>query len=469
MSNAQSKAGNEGLLSRLESFFMGRVYPAIVCLLVLVGHVFGIELWLSIPNVLLLALALYVSRSVRPFIVFACTFIFSVSVQNGPGTPSYSDYYFTGYRLPIVIILFVIIFGSMAFFAVKNKIFRGISLTRTPLLLPLLVLSAAFLLNGAFSASWDVADLLMGVGEALIYTVLFLFFYFGIRGERREELIDYFIYVSALIAIMLILQCGALLVTSDGIIKDGSIVKEEVLLGWGIWNTVGVCLAVLIPVLFLGYMQKKNGWLYILLALATLATAALTQSRNAILFGGIVFVICLVISLAVGKRRLESVVLLGGLLVLAGLGDAILGGRLSGLLADVLSRGFADNGRFELWREGTSAFLSAPIFGSGFFTTVSDSAEFFPWMAHQTFVQLLASMGIFGLLAYLYYRVMTVVPLIRRPRLDTVMLALSVGVLLAESLLDNFIFYFIPVIYYSIALAIIHRDSWEDTSAPVLH
>jgi len=90
-------------------------------------------------------------------------------------------------------------------------------------------------------------------------------------------------------------------------------------------------------------------------------------------------------------------------------------------------------------------------------------------MAHQTFVQLLASMGIFGLLAYLYYRVMTVVPLIRRPRLDTVMLALSVGVLLAESLLDNFIFYFIPVIYYSIALAIIHRDSWEDTSALVLH
>ncbi len=468
MSEAQNKIKGEGICARLEAFFMGRAYPIIVCLLVLVGHISGLELWLSIPNVLLLAVALSVCRSVRPFIVFACTFVYSVSVQHGPGTPSYSDYYFTGYRLPIVIVLFAIIFGYMAYYAFKNRIFSGISLTKTPLLLPLLLLSLAFLLNGAFSNSWDVADLLMGIAEALIYTVLFLFFYFGIRVEKRDELIDYFIYVTAIISLMLIMQCGALFITSDGIIKDGSIVKEEVLLGWGIWNTVGVCLAMLIPVLFLGFMRKKNGWAYLLLATLTLASAALTQSRNAILFGGIAFVICLGISLFVGERRLEALTYLGALMVLVGLGDAVLGGRLSGLIGDVLSRGFSDNGRFELWSEGISAFLSAPMFGNGFFTTVSDSANFFPWMVHQTFIQLLSAMGVFGLLSYLYYRIMSALPIIRRPRLDIVMIALSIGVLLAESLLDNFIFYFIPIIYYSISLAIIHRDSWEDMVAPVL-
>ena len=126
-----------------------------------------------------------------------------------------------------------------------------------------------------------------------------------------------------------------------------------------------------------------------------------------------------------------------------------------------MSRGFSDNGRFELWAQGIEGFLFAPIFGQGFFTSVSDSADFLPTMVHQTFIQILSAMGIFGLLAYLYYRVSSVLPLFKRPSIEGTMLALSVGVLLGESLLDNFIFYFIPIILYSLLMAVIHRDTWE--------
>ena len=448
-------------INRLDGFFEGKIYPLLVCLLVLVGHITSLELWLSIPNVVLVAVALVRAKSIRPFIPFACTLIFSVSVKYGPGTPSYSDYYFTGYRLPIVIILFLIIFGAMGYYAVKNRIFRDINLLKTPLLLPLIILSVAFLLNGAFSPTWDVSDLLLGCCEALIYTVLFLFFYFAIREEKKEELIDYVIYVSGTIALLLILECAALFITTDGIFEGGSIVKEKVLLGWGLWNTIGVCLTVLIPVLFLGYLRSRYGGLYLMLATLTLLCAALTQSRNAIIFGSVVYVICLGISLFYGKRRLWTLTFVGLLLVVAGLADTFLGGKITALLGDVLSRGFSDNGRFDLWGQGIDNFLSYPIFGKGFFTTVSDSANFLPTMVHQTFIQFLSAMGIFGLLAYLYYRVSSAIPLFRKPSLEKTMLALSIGVLLAESLLDNFIFYFIPIIYYSLILAIIHRDSWE--------
>lgn len=448
-------------LTHLDAFFEGKVYPLLVCLLVLVGHVSSLELWLSIPNVLLVALALVRGKSIRPFIPFALTLIYSVSVEHGPGTPGYSDYYFTSYRLPIVIAIFAIIFGAMAVFAIKNRIFRDISLLKTPLLLPLLVLSVAFISNGAFSGKWDLSDLLMGLCEALIYTVLYLFFYFAIRGENKERLIDYIVYVGGVVAVLLILELGARFVTSDGILQGGSIVKEQVLLGWGIWNTVGVSLAVLIPLLFLGYLRSRYGLCYLGLASLTLLSAALTQSRNAILFGGIVYVICLGISLFCGKRRLHSVIFLGVILVAFGLADAFLGGKIASLIGDVLSRGFSDNGRFELWAEGIEGFLSAPIFGRGFFTSVSDSANFLPTMVHQTFVQILSAMGIFGLLAYLYYRVASLLPLFKKPSLDMTMLALSVGVLLAESLLDNFIFYFIPIILYSLLMSVIHRDTWE--------
>lgn len=460
MCNTQAVAEKNGWLDCLDRFFEGRIYPLLVCLLVLVGHITSLELWLSIPSVLLVAVALVRARSIRPFLPFALTLIYSVSVEHGPGTPNYSDYYFTCYRLPIVIILFAIIFGAMAVFAIKNRIFRDINLLKTPLLLPLLVLSAAFLLNGAFSGNWDFSDLLLGLCEALIYTVLYLFFYFAIRGENREKLIDYIVYISGVVAVLLILECGALFI-GGGILEGGSIVKEKVVLGWGIWNTIGVCLTVLIPLLFLGYLRSRYGLVYLGLATLTLLCAALTQSRNAILFGAIAYVICLSISLFYGKRRLHSVIFLGGILVVCGLADTFLGGKIAELLGDVLSRGFSDNGRFELWAQGIEGFLSAPVFGQGFFTSVSDSANFLPTMVHQTFIQILSAMGIFGLLAYLYYRVSSVLPLFKRPSIEGTMLALSVGVLLGESLLDNFIFYFIPIILYSLLMAVIHRDTWE--------
>lgn len=461
MCKTQAPAEKKRWLNNLDGFFEGKIYPLLVCLLVLAGHITSLELWLSIPNVLLVAVALVRGRSIRPFLPFALTLIYSVSTEHGPGTPNYSDYYFTGYRLPIVIILFAIIFGAMAIFAMKNRIFRDINLLKTPLLLPLLILSAAFLLNGAFSGNWDFSDLLMGLCEALIYTVLYLFFYFAIRGENREKLIDYIVYIGGVVAVLLILECGALFITSDGIFEGGSIIKEKVLLGWGIWNTIGVCLTVLIPLLFLGYLRSRHGLVYLGLATLTLLSAALTQSRNAILFGTIVYMICLGISLFYGKRRLHSVTFLGAILVVCGLADTFLGGKIAELLGDVLSRGFSDNGRFELWTKGIKGFLSAPIFGQGFFTSVSDSANFLPTMVHQTFIQILSAMGIFGLLAYLYYRVSSVLPLFKKPSMENTMLALSVGVLLAESLLDNFIFYFIPIILYSLLMAVIHREELE--------
>ena len=65
-------------------------------------------------------------------------------------------------------------------------------------------------------------------------------------------------------------------------------------------------------------------------------------------------------------------------------------------------------------------------------------------------------MGLFGILSYGYYRVMTVIKALRRPTLVKTMLSAAMLVILVGSLLDNFIFYMQQMIYPSIALALVY-------------
>ena len=141
--------------------------------------------------------------------------------------------------------------------------------------------------------------------------------------------------------------------------------------------------------------------------------------------------------------------------MLAGvLGFALLYDRVMPLL----SAFFSDNGRFELWQSGIESFLSSPVFGMGFYgikftEETFVTAEFLPTMAHNTVVQLLGCMGLFGFLCYLFYRIATVIPFVKRPSVEKSFIGMSVLVLLLESLLDNFIFYFLPTLQYTVALA----------------
>ncbi len=441
---------------RLRDFFMSAYYPVVTGLLVLAEHLFGLEIWLGSVNVLLASLSLLVCTSTRPLITFVASFVFQVSVKNSPAIPSVSDYLFTSPRLPVIIILALVFVGAIVYFAVKNKIFRGTNL-KTPLLLPLLVLSLGFVMNGAFSGAWRVSSLVFGICEAACFLVLFMLLYLGLRDEDSEELISYFVFSSAVVASVLILEVAACYAT----VYDGT--KESVLFGWGIWNTAGVSLAVLIPVCFLGFYRKTKekgwlsllcGWLYFALGLVTFAATALTQSRNALLVGALAVFASFITFSFIGRFRLafRIVTSLGALLA------AVLSVLLWDKLSPALTAFFYDNGRYELWGMGIDNFLSAPVFGVGFFGAdfgTFFTAEFLPTMAHNTAVQLLSGMGVFGLICYAVYRAATVIPFVKHPTVAKSFIGMSVLVLLAESMLDNFIFYFLPTLHYTAALAVV--------------
>lgn len=455
----------------IKAFCNGNIYPAIFCAIVLIGSVSGFEYYLNLLLTPLILIALLFSDSVKPLIaVFSC-YAYQVSLENSfvkitdQGIHA-SDFYFTSWRLPVSIIIVLLLLFGVVFFIVKNRIYKRISFKDTPLLVPILAFCVALLLNGTFSDSWSPRGLLLGAVHALVFSFVFLLFYHGFReGESSEELMRYIAYVSMLVAFVILGELCDLYLTSDEIFRDGEIVKDRVYLGWGIWNLVGVAISMLIPAIFYGAMNNKYPYLYFFVATLALFGAVLTLSRNALIFASLSYAACALIGCFKGKNQRGFRIITGAGIVIVLLGFAVLFDKIKTLLSDFFERGFDNNGRFDLWRQGIDNFLSAPIFGSGFYGYGDYALAHgpLPKMAHNTLIELLSATGAVGFLSYLYYRVKSFIPVFRRPTLVKTMAALSILVILLSSLLDNFVFNVYPMFYYSILLALIHRAGGEQT------
>ena len=456
----------------IRAFYMSRWYPIVVCASVLIGSLTGLEMYFNFITTALFVGLFFFCDSTRPMVVSLCTYIFQLSVWNSPSLINNSDYLYTGWRIWALVISVASIFIGAGYFFIKNKLYKKFSFKKDILLLPIAILCPAFLLNGAFSAEWTAMGLLFGLAQCAVYGFIFFLFYYGMGKEDTVPVIvSYISYTSALMAGVIIIQLAHLFLTSDNIFINGSINKEGVVLGWGIWNLVGACLAMLIPVLFYGVMTSRRSWIYFTVATLTWLASVLTMSRNALIFASLAYAVCLVIACFKGKyRRAYRIVLAVGLLGVAVM-IVVLWSKIQALLGDYFARGFDSNGRYELWGIALQHFADCPVFGRGFmgFEAVHklEGGDFahmgpMPTMAHNTPLELLSATGIIGTLAYGFYRFVSLVPVFRRPTLEKTMLALSLGVTLFGSLLDNFTFNIYPMYFAMATLAVIHRTTRED-------
>ncbi len=465
----------------LQSFFMGKWYPIVCALLTLCGHTFGLEVYLCFFHMLLITLSVIVCDSVRPIIIALCSFTYQVSMQNTPGGPVESDTYTSGINLYIIALISAMIVADLVYIIIKFKVFSGLSFSKTPLLLSMCILGAAFLLNGIFSPYWKFSDLLYGALQAFLFPFVFLLFYKGLKNEKNmQELGLYVSYVAAVMGVILALEMAYLYCFGGGYFPtvfdaDGSIIKDRIHLGWATWNPAGACMSILIPAIFYGVMKGRYPALYFGAAMLTYAAALLTLSRNAIIFATLAFFGSVLIACFFAEKNRRTVfracVFLG--ILGAAFFAIVFFDEIKVLAKDVFDRGFSDNGRFSVWAVAINNFKSAPIFGTGFYhftaPILHNLSPAIPLMAHQTFLQLLSSMGVVGLAAYLYYRFDTLEMFVKKPTLLKTMLGLSALTLLLGSLLDNFIFIIFPTFFYGVALAvsaiIFERQNEEERSA----
>lgn len=443
--------------NKTSDFLSGNIYPALVALFVLTGHVTALEFYFNIPIIISVCISLFICPNMKPFLIALTTFLYQIPFKHTPADFNYpsvpdSTYYARPFILAGIITLGVLVLISVLYRFIRYSL-PNIN-RKTPMILPCTLISLAFILNGLFSNGYTVANLFYALAQVTVYFFLFYLIYFGIKDIKRDELISYISYIALLNAAVIIGELAFVYLTYENLIVDGVLIKEAINLGWAVSNPIGFLLTSFIPMIFLGAIRGKRPLLWLLATLATYFGALATLSRNAMLFSTLTLLVCLIYGCfrSENKRLFRiTVIACGAVAIILAI---VFSSKITALLGKLFEMGLNDNGRFELWERAVKYFLAYPIFGVGFFgfgdIGTSTYIAILPTMPHNTILILLSQMGIFGLVAFVYYRVKLLLPLAKGRTHEKNFLLISFLVIIATGMLDNFVFYIYTMFYYVI-------------------
>jgi len=440
----------------------GHAYMLTVGALILFGHLFHLEFWFNIVHILLLSAALCLSDSVKPLATSNLIFIFQVTLKHSPSAPYFSTYYFEGARLWIVAALVVLLAAALIAYLARTKFLSHVRFGKTPMLVPLLVFSATLLTNGLFFKNYTVSNLTFAAVQVAVYLLDFLVLWDGLRRMEPDELMTFAVDLSIMVSWILCIELANVYLVS---VTAGLLDKREIMFGWGISNSCACCLSIQLPLLFYGIFSGKRRLLSSITGLLSCFALVCTLSRSAIAFSAAVLFLCFLYACLFGKQRkaFRRVALCAVLLLIVLFASlCLVFPEKAETVIDYFRRtGFGDGGRISIWREALSNFKEGPIFGVGFYgrrilnsDTLGDVyTDFYPEFAHNTLIEMLTSVGILGLAAYLFMRVRTLSVFIKRPSAEKVFLGFSILIFLLESQLDIFTFSIYPAFFYNFALA----------------
>ena len=215
-------------------------------------------------------------------------------------------------------------------------------------------------------------------------------------------------------------------------------------------------------------MKERCAPLYLITALLLYACTLVTLSRNSILVGAVIFLICFITAMLVGERRKRARVAFLILMLAALIGFVLFRDVLYRAFESMIQKGFDDSNRFEIYKESYEIFRAHPSFGVGFFGLHFGTGEVLPFglvpeFSHNTVFQLLSATGLVGFIGYSIYRLSTMWHILRRVTVEKWMLGVAYMTLATQSLLDNYVFQIYTVFYAMAALAIVMLLSGDRT------
>lgn len=441
-----------------KNIFGGWLYPLVISALVLFGSFSGLEIYTALIEIAIVSVALLVSNTIKPFLFLLLTFVYQMPKEHLYP----SDYYTSGYNLYLIGGGAALLVVSLIVFVIKNDIFLRARLTKIPLFFPLCIMTLGLILNGINQPDYTIKNFIWAALMMLVYFLLYVIIYLGIKGEDPHELTNYFTYMTLLMSWILIALMAKLYFV-DGVIVDDKINRGLIVLGFGVQNIIGFNTSMLIPMNFYGFMKGKTPILSLVTAFTIYITTLATTSRNAMVVGTFYFVVCLIICMLFGDRKVEARIAIPTMIVITAVAAVVFKDECSYLLDLYVDRGMDSSGRFDIWKECFEIFKENSTFGVGFFGMLAHGTgqfvpqEFIPQFAHNTVFELLSATGLVGSISYLIYRISTLKYMLRKPTLDRFMLMMGASVLIAEGLLDNYVFQIYNTFYYVVALAIAVR------------
>ena len=472
-------------LVRLQNSSFYPIFFAIICI---ISGTHGHEVYL--PCIWFLTLTVLFgglfSDDFKIFLVPALIMYYSIGFDLYDGLSSLlysaaSTPPFDPSSLPHFAICLALMLGVILYRLISSGLLKEIAPQKGLFFWGIIAIDVAFLLNGLFSPSWRPVNLLyallMGSGLTLFYCV------FLVLLSRSKDTISFACKSLVCAGIVVVAQTGIRVIQliakgyTNVFIGDSHIIlnRHMISLAWGVPTITGAVIALAIPAALYLARTRRFPALSCSCALMFLMATFVINTRSALLFGGIVFVIGIIICCFKNKNkvanRIFAISLVGvgvvGIIVFMIIADnpmkifeKIAGMiRLDFLVEDECSFGDVFGERAQIWLGGLRDFISAPIFGVGFsvgrdmggFSSVN--SNIFDIMYHNIIVEFLGSMGIVGIFAFLFHLKHGLELIFRKFSWDRILVLFVPVLILSMSLLDNFFFYPNFAIVYGIFLA----------------
>ena len=415
--------------NKIEYFATKPAFVFIVCLVAFVFHAFAFDL----AGIMLFAIAgglcYILLGDVRPALTLTFTVVFIVSTQNSPGYGNWSDYYFK----PQILTPLIISAAFLVLCMVIRCIIRRKNFLTAKSLIPIAVFSLSMLLSGIGNTSENhyTESVIYALYAVLTYLGLYVLFSGAVDGF--EGLFDYAATLFSGICILIAAEIFYVYILNSfqpfewlpenwrrcmrgGVFTSGW--KGLLITGWGVSNVAGEMTVMLLPFVFYKLLKTKKIIVYELIAMLSMLAGVLSLSRNAVLFGGILFVGFMIYSFVkIDKKLVFGITFLS--FIAAAVAVGVILAKNSSFFAifkrfiDLITnkREFS-TGRETLWAVAAKYFRESPIFGGGFAKAFYDETvafehagggNFYQTLFHNFLFQAAGSSGIVGLIALGYF------------------------------------------------------------------
>ena len=343
----------------------------------------------------------------------------------------------------------------------------------------ILFICISLLLNGFFSASWNIGTLLFG---AMIAAIIALFYhlFLVILAHSRNGIV----YACKCLVFMGYAVIGQLLILTHRLALDGCLVehysnaviinRHMLCLTWGVATIIGgvIVMAIVAAV----YLMRNGKWPFLsfISAIIFWLSTILIDTRSAIIFGAIALAFGCTLCCINGRNKIFSRIVVGiSLLSLVAAVIAIIVKypetykSIFNSILDFLRLDFDPDSkeemnsffssRLSIWWDGLKDFVSSPVFGKGFaegyFPLEDEIPNYYTRMYHNIIIQLAASAGIVGLFAFAIHVKHIVEVTMRRFSIEKLLILLMPFCIVGMSLVDNFFFYPNFILVYTAFIA----------------
>ncbi len=478
------------VISSIIKFQSGYIYPFVFAVICALSASFGKNVY--IPCILILciltAFAGLFSSDLRVFIVPA--FMIYYSIGSDKPADFYANYYkeryyvvegdnrfvptFEHFSLVFFIACLCLLTSILIYKMICSRVFEKMFTNWGTLFCSIVLLSISLVLNGVSGGAWRIESILYGLLSALTLIICYCLFYTIIKS--MENGILYMCVVLSATAFCVLLQVLLIFVQLnryDIFIKPISsahdiINRELFATSWGLVTIVAAVIACGIPAAL--YLARNKKWplLCFLFALLFFGSSFLVNTRSAMIFGGLSLFVGTLCALS-GKNKRKMRVIVAVVFLIALIALLVLfrmipdgGKELIKNLTLTLRLDFSNGdtfwqkllgSRYDIWVSGIKDFLRAPLFGVGFVSGDYALNRVYDNMYHNIVIEFMGSMGIVGILAFLFHIFVILKVLLRKFSANKLLLLCVPLSILGMSLFDNFFFYPNFIIIYAAFLA----------------